>query len=1241
MASGAEAPWAEGLYLGHGDSWRQRIAISVTNAGDRAAGGEPAELRIGTGPGEIALAGAAAEALRVGDANGNEFLWAVRDAAGQPVRRGPIPAGGTLTVPVECPPKASTVLHAYFDNPSAWAVPDFLDAAAGFRNGGVEAGEGDTPASWAHDEADASHAASWSAERPRSGAKCLKTVVAAGAEPTWISTRQHGIRIVGGARYVFRAWVRAEGVTGHAGWYVHVGNAKKPMTLSPMATIPGGTFDWREVRVGFTAPADADRADLGTVLRGTGTAWFDDASLECLDAGALRASASAPERMPELRDSGGDAPWPAGADGAAWTWRFPVRVSNPGGAPLDAGLLAVDLAGPLARLHGRADPDRIAVMDGGRTVPFSRLGTVVLFPATIEPHTRRTFHVGFRAGPARAAAAGPSAREYAANPALPGGETREAVTGVARAEYERLMASGANLARNSSFESGADTPEHWDGAAPRGGKDGVAMAAEPPGLFGARAARMTVPPAAASGWHGWRQTIDVGPGQTYLFASWLKCHDLSVGGLQLHAHCRTSAGAMCATGAFQGAGPGISGTRDWTLVQGLFTMPADAAKFDLHLTMNAAGTAWHDGVVVCRVTPAVTGAMQSQPAPSGSGPVAWPVNAIVKIFRDDCAPEGAFSGSGTPRESSARPGQRPGPTTDFMGTAGRAGPLARPDDGPMEGVLAVAAEKPTVARLSAARGEREPLQIAVRSPRAIAGVRVEAPSPRGRWGRSLPAPEVGVVGYVPVDHVTSYYQSDSPAWHRKFPTRQGASDGWPGWWPDPILPRDGFDLAADETQPVWLTFRVPAGARPGEYRGSVRLVAGGTAVAEVPYTIRVWDFELPAERHVKAIYDVRPNLRHWLQPGVTVDEARRAMWRFMAERRLCPDTVRPEPKLAWRDGKVEADFTAFDEAAAYYFDTLRMPHMYTPWMFYGFGWGHPPGTKFGEKPYEGESPQEGADRAALRPEFKRAYQACLKVFWDHLKAKGWDRKCVLYISDEPYDSQEPIRRQMKALCDMIHEVDRAIPVYCSTWHHQPEWDGYLDVWGVGHDGRVPVEKLAEIRKSGARVWWTTDGQMCTDTPYCAIERLLPHYCFKYGAEAYEFWGIDWLTYDPYEFGWHAYIHQSGSPGKSTWVRYPAGDGYLAYPGKPFGRIEPVPSIRSEQAGEGSEDYEYLHMLRELIGAAARAGRDTGEAARALAAAQDLVTIPNSGGRYSTRFLPDPDAVFRVKESVARAIESLR
>ena len=352
------------------------------------------------------------------------------------------------------------------------------------------------------------------------------------------------------------------------------------------------------------------------------------------------------------------------------------------------------------------------------------------------------------------------------------------------------------------------------------------------------------------------------------------------------------------------------------------------------------------------------------------------------------------------------------------------------------------------------------------------------------------------------------------------------------------------------------------------------------------------------------------------------------------------DKIQPAPKIRYVDGRVEADFTEYDKAAEFYFDEMDLPYCYTPWTFYLFGWGHPPKTFLGERPYEGEPPYTDADRSQLRPEYKQAYQACLKVFWDHVKEKGWADRFVLYISDEPHDWHAHIGVQMKALCDMIHEVDPAIPIYSSTWKHVPDWDGYLDVWGVGHYGRVAVDKMVELQQAGDRIWFTTDGQMCTDTPYCAVERLLPHYCFKYGAQAYEFWGASWLTFDPYRYGWHSYIRQSSEPGEHYWIRYPNGDGFLIYPGGPLGQDAPVSSIRLENAREGVEDYEYLYRLKSLADQAKADGRDVSDAAAALAAAAELVEIPNAGGRYSSKILPNPETLLQTRIQVAEAIEGL-
>ncbi len=271
----------------------------------------------------------------------------------------------------------------------------------------------------------------------------------------------------------------------------------------------------------------------------------------------------------------------------------------------------------------------------------------------------------------------------------------------------------------------------------------------------------------------------------------------------------------------------------------------------------------------------------------------------------------------------------------------------------------------------------------------------------------------------------------------------------------------------------------------------------------------------------------------------------------------------------------------------------------------------------------------------MRPAYKDAYQACLRLYWEHVKAQGWADKLVLYISDEPFLTKKHIIDQMKACCDMIHEVDPAIRIYSSTWRHCPDWNGYLDIWGVGHYGCFPVAEMQARRAAGDRIWFTTDGQMCTDTPFCAVERLLPHYCFKYGTDAYEFWGISWLTYDPWRFGWHSYIQQSSTPGESYYVRYPNGDGYLLYPGLPIGVSGPVTTVRLEAARDGVEDYEYLLLLK-----AAAVRTSDPEAAQLLADFAALIDIPNAGGRYSSKILPDPARLAALRLRAGETLERL-
>jgi hypothetical protein len=1151
----AESHWHHPLYLGNDGYWRHRVPVIVSNAGDHAVAGAPVVLTVGKETGQADLVGAAAEAVRVVDAGGAEMLFAIYGPRGETVTGGAIPDGSALVIPAECGPHASATYYVYFGNPSAWPVPDFLESLVGVRNGGVEDGSGRAPSGWVPDGGDSQHQVSWTTAHPHSGSHCLTTVVSSGAAPTWISTRQQGIHVSPGATCTLSAWVRAENVVGQAGWYLHVGNAANPMLINQVLSGGSGTYHWKQVSFTFMVPPEADRVDLGTVLYGTGAAWFDDVSLDCSSAAAVTARAWPRESL-SLTESGNDAAWyeAKAGDDRQWNYRAPVKAINVSGRALPGVLVQADIGPLLTRLGARLNRNSIRVTDGATLLPSYQFGSVLCFGSDLPARGARTYFIYL-------------SEDSRIPPVRPSG-------------YESLLASPHDSARNASFEMGASQPDGWSANTPPGGKtrtDGL-------GLFGARSAVMSVPASAALGWYGWHQDVPVQPGGSYLLAGWVKTEGVTDGSVQLYAHYRNAAGELCGSKQYAAAGPPLSGSSDWTLMAGVFDMPEDCVTFQLHLTMHAHGTVSYDGIVVAQVHAGILGALQARDSGQASDLSVWPVNAIVKVFQDDPTPA---------------------------------------DISP--------------ARITAARSEREPLQLAVRSSEAIAGVSIDVVSPVNPKGDRLADVSVAVVGYVPIDHGSGYYQSRTPAWRRRYPTDPGQSDGWAGVWPDPLLSASTFSLKPGVTQPFWVTVTVPRSAMSGDYRGAVRLLKGGKVLKEVPFTVHVWDFQLPDEHHLAAIYDVRLG-DLWNVLGLSAEQVNDQIRQFMSAYRVCPDAIFPEPDISYQAGRVTAEFTAFDAAAERYFGDLRFPHTYTPWFLYAFGWGLPPQEVFGEKPYEGEWPYPDADRSRLRPAYKQAYQAVLRAYWEHLKAKGWADKAVLYLSDEPFASDPKIVAQMKALCDMVHEVDPAIPVYVSTWSYVPEWQGCINVWGIGHYGIVSPEQMHQIRARGDRLRYTTDGQMCTDTPYCAIERLLPHYCFQYDVEAYEFWGFTWLTYNPHEFGWHAYIAQTDQPGSSYYVRYPNGDGFLAYPGGPVGHPGPVSSIRLEQAREGAEDYEYLLLLRDLVVRQRAAGRDATSGEAALALAKALVPIPNAGGRYSSQILPDPGQVLAVKEAVAKAIE---
>lgn len=529
-------------------------------------------------------------------------------------------------------------------------------------------------------------------------------------------------------------------------------------------------------------------------------------------------------------------------------------------------------------------------------------------------------------------------------------------------------------------------------------------------------------------------------------------------------------------------------------------------------------------------------------------------------------------------------------------------------------------------QLALAKNESESLQLAVRTNRdfgANAPCTFSVTQPANAAGATLPKPDLGVVGFVKIDSESRYYEFSSiPVYAICVPEGQ-----CPIMYPDPIIPTNAFNLKSRETTTLHIRFNAPKDAVPGKYGGFVTISNGNEILRKIPCEIQVWDFTLPDQPETTAIFDDRYGKGKELKTYTQMDGAE-----FLAKSRLSLDEIPAKPHFYMKDGKVNADFEAFDKTAKIWFEEWNIPIAYLPLFREHFGWGHLPKPFLGIKPYPGNYPHEGCDRAVLTPEYKKVCQEALKLMMSHIREKGWEDRFILYISDEPAFRNKDIIKQMIALCDMCHEAWPTVKIYSSTWCYVPEWLGKLDVWGIGVQGQVSVKELELIKNSGAELLITTDGQQCLDTPYNAIERLLPLYAWKYNALGYEFWGADWLTLNPFEWGIHKPHFQSGAPGKSQRIRYPNGDGYIFYPGNLIGHDGPVASVRTEALRDGIEDHSYIIILQKI----AEKTRDK-DATQLLEEVKKLLNIPNAGGRKSLQLLPNPMVLHNLRLQIGNTI----
>lgn len=214
----------------------------------------------------------------------------------------------------------------------------------------------------------------------------------------------------------------------------------------------------------------------------------------------------------------------------------------------------------------------------------------------------------------------------------------------------------------------------------------------------------------------------------------------------------------------------------------------------------------------------------------------------------------------------------------------RGGPLRAFTAGSLERIRADGPPRRlTAAKLTAARGESESFQVAVRGP--ARGVTAAMGALAGPAGAIIPATSIALYREqdVLVEHSTPYPGGPNP------PDRAGEiPDGLiPFSAPGGRLRAQPFDVPAGGNAVLFADVAVPRSARPGSYSGVLTLRAPHRRPLAVSVSLRVWSFALPSQPTLGSSFGI------W-------DVPRRQASRLLLQNRLQPGAVSPGDVAALR-----------------------------------------------------------------------------------------------------------------------------------------------------------------------------------------------------------------------------------------------------------------------------------------------------------------------------------------------------
>jgi hypothetical protein len=380
---------------------------------------------------------------------------------------------------------------------------------------------------------------------------------------------------------------------------------------------------------------------------------------------------------------------------------------------------------------------------------------------------------------------------------------------------------------------------------------------------------------------------------------------------------------------------------------------------------------------------------------------------------------------------------------------------------------------------------------------------------------------------------------------RCWPQRIGSS--WSHDWrvlPELLEKIDAVDVNSDCTQEFWITIHVPERAKPGEYRGPLRILTADGQRWETTLQLEVLPFTLaPAERVVGMYWRDQAGGPELLDRQV----------RDMVEHGMRVVTISRSPKVSNVDGKLVVDAS---ELLAF-LRRLRQLGLTGPIPY--------------NNSFEGL-----LKRAFPKGDFDNLYVELIREL-EKVSSDPTAIKLLYYPVDEIGNADE---RGHKAhdLCALIAKVPGATSyITVNNYKAGEKWGDTFDIWCGNID--YTLEQEQRLLARGKR-YFRYGSAYLND---CRKARNSCGFGFyRRPAEAMYYWHYQALTGNPFD--------DFDGDARDWCAVYPGADGTL------------IPTMDWESLREGVDDLRYIATLKQLA-ARAEKGNETQKQAAAKARAE--------------------------------------